>query len=62
MADRTGAGGYGTNDDVRIAWTDRGGPLILAVQSTRPARDAPRVDALGGETASPLAETVVRPS
>ncbi|MFF0199553.1 class A beta-lactamase [Streptomyces sp. NPDC005017] len=58
VADKTGGGSYGTNNDVGIAWTDRGVPLLLSVQSTRPTPDAPRVDALIKETASLLAEAL----
>lgn len=40
VADKTGAGAYGTGNDVGIAWTPDGTPIVLAVLSTHP--DAPK--------------------
>ncbi len=59
IADKTGGGFYGANNDVGIAWTEDGTPLVLAVQTTLPERDAAYDHALIVETAKLLAETLV---
>lgn len=58
IADKTGGGFYGTNNNAGIAWTEDGTPLVLAVQTTRPAQDAAPDHALIVETAELLAETL----
>lgn len=55
VADKTGAGFYGANNDVGIAWTPDGTPIVLAVQVTKPERDAAWDHALIAETAAVLA-------
>ncbi|MFJ9040920.1 class A beta-lactamase [Streptomyces sp. NPDC102406] len=40
LADKTGTGSYGTANDVGIAWTPSGAPVVLSVLSTKPAQDA----------------------
>ncbi|MFJ5607806.1 class A beta-lactamase [Streptomyces sp. NPDC093221] len=47
IGDKTGTGGYGTRNDIAIAWPPGGGaPIVLAVLSRRAAEDATRDDAL----------------
>ncbi|MFF4830357.1 class A beta-lactamase [Streptomyces sp. NPDC001315] len=59
IADKTGAGGvYGTNHDVGVAWTDDGTPLVLAVLTTKPDRDAAADHDLVVATATLLAEVL----
>ncbi|PWI18522.1 class A beta-lactamase [Streptomyces sp. Act143] len=58
VADKTGGGSYGTNNNVGIAWTEDGTPLLLAVLTTMPAPDAARDDALVRDTAALLADTL----
>ncbi|MFI6008933.1 class A beta-lactamase [Streptomyces sp. NPDC051243] len=58
VADKTGGGSYGTNNDVGIAWTEDGTPLVLAVQTTRPERDAALDHSLIVETAALLARAL----
>lgn len=58
VADKTGGGSYGTNNNVGIAWTEDGTPLLLAVLSTLPAQDAARDDVLIRDTAALLAHTL----
>ncbi len=58
LADKTGGGSYGTNNDAGIAWTDDGTPLVLVVQTTKPEQDAAPDHALIVETAELLAETL----
>ncbi|MFD5075380.1 class A beta-lactamase [Streptomyces sp. NPDC058371] len=58
IADKTGTGSYGTANDVGIAWTPSGAPVVLAVLTTRSAPDALPVDALVAETAKALASAM----
>ncbi|MBD0740422.1 class A beta-lactamase [Streptomyces sp. CBMA29] len=47
IGDKTGTGGYGTRNDIAIAWPPGGAaPIVLAVLSRRAAKDATRDDAL----------------
>ncbi|MEF9886853.1 class A beta-lactamase [Streptomyces sp. P9-A4] len=55
LADKTGGGRYGTNNDAGVTWPPDGGPIVLAVMTTRDAEDAPPVDALVAEAASAVA-------
>ncbi|MFJ1971245.1 class A beta-lactamase [Streptomyces sp. NPDC087903] len=58
IADKTGGGWYGANNDVGIAWTEDGTPLVLAVQTTLPDRDAAYDHDLIKETAALLADAL----
>ncbi|MBC9715228.1 class A beta-lactamase [Streptomyces sp. TRM66268-LWL] len=41
IGDKTGNGSYGTRNDIALAWPPQGGkPVVLAVMSRRPGRDA----------------------
>ncbi|WP_328497364.1 class A beta-lactamase [Streptomyces sp. NBC_00414] len=55
LGDKTGTGRYGTSNDVGIAWTPDGTPIVLAVLSTKPDEDAPKDDELVAEAARLLA-------
>ncbi|MFE5815423.1 class A beta-lactamase [Streptomyces sp. NPDC056479] len=59
IADKTGSGSYGTTNNVGVAWTPDGAPVVLAVLSTKPAQDAVWDDALVAETARFLSEILV---
>ena len=37
VADKTGGGSYGSCNDVGVAWTPEGAPVVLAVLTTKPA-------------------------
>ncbi|MEU6213862.1 class A beta-lactamase [Streptomyces sp. NPDC047023] len=56
LGDKTGAGSYGTNNDVGIAWPPGRPPVLLSVLSTMPEQAAPREDALIARTAKLLAD------
>ncbi|MEU6089534.1 class A beta-lactamase [Streptomyces sp. NPDC047085] len=56
--DKTGTGDYATANDIGVAWTTRGTPLVLAVLSTKATKDAPVDDALIADTARVLARTL----
>ncbi|MEU7423406.1 class A beta-lactamase [Streptomyces sp. NPDC040750] len=58
LADKTGTGSYATANDVGVAWTTRGTPVVLAVLSTKSAQDAPVDDALVAEAARIVARTL----
>lgn len=56
IADKTGSGDYGTANDVGIAWTEAGDPVVLAVLTTKPTLpDAPYDNQLVAETAELVA-------
>ncbi|MEV6211469.1 class A beta-lactamase [Kitasatospora sp. NPDC051914] len=55
LADKTGTGSYGTTNDVGIAWTADGTPLVLSVLSTRTESDATADEPLIARTAALLA-------
>ncbi|NNN36665.1 class A beta-lactamase [Streptomyces sp. S3(2020)] len=58
VADKTGGGSYGTNNNVGIAWTPQGTPLVLAVLTTKPEQSAARDDELVRDTAELLADAL----
>ncbi|MET9829355.1 class A beta-lactamase [Streptomyces sp. NPDC006385] len=58
IADKTGGGSYGANNNAGIAWTENGTPLVLAVQTTRPEQDAAWDNELIAKTAELLAKTL----
>ncbi|WP_217212032.1 class A beta-lactamase [Streptomyces sp. AC550_RSS872] len=58
LADKTGGGSYGTNNDAGIAWTEDGTPLVLVVQTTKPEQGAAPDHALIVKTAELLADTL----
>jgi beta-lactamase class C len=41
VADKTGAGGYGTTNDVAVIWPPSRAPLVLSIYFTQPRADAP---------------------
>ncbi|MFL1904177.1 class A beta-lactamase [Streptomyces tauricus] len=59
LGDKTGTGKYGTSNDVGIAWTPDGTPVVLAVLSTKPDPDAPKDDELVADAAELLAAALV---
>jgi beta-lactamase class A len=55
LGDKTGTGRYGTSNDVGVAWTPDGAPVVLAVLSTKSDPDAPKDDELVAGSARLLA-------
>ncbi|WP_020672280.1 class A beta-lactamase [Amycolatopsis nigrescens] len=51
LGDKTGSGDYGTTNDVGVAWTADGTPIVLAVLSTKHTQDAAYDDLLIADTA-----------
>ncbi|MEU2163189.1 class A beta-lactamase [Streptomyces sp. NPDC019208] len=58
LADKTGAGEYGTNNDVGVAWAPDGTPVVLAVLTTRQHPEAAGDNALVARTAELLADVL----
>ena len=52
VADKTGAGNYGTRNDLAVAWPPSGAPVILAVMSTKDVQDASHEDGLIAQATS----------
>lgn len=55
IADKTGTGGYGTANDVGIAWPPGRGPIVMAVLTTKHVSTAPADEPLVAEAAALLA-------
>ncbi|MFD8014531.1 class A beta-lactamase [Streptomyces sp. NPDC058955] len=56
VADKTGGGDYGGNNDVAVTWPPDGGPILLSVLTTRFEPDAKGVDELVAAAATIVAE------
>ncbi|MFI1968418.1 class A beta-lactamase [Streptomyces cinnamoneus] len=59
VADKTGGGDYGTNNDVGLAWTPDGTPIVLAVLTTKHEPKPPADDPLVARAAELLATALV---
>ncbi|UVS77356.1 class A beta-lactamase [Actinokineospora sp. UTMC 2448] len=51
VGDKTGAGAYGTRNDIAVLWPPDRAPIVMAVMTTRPTPDAEYRDALVAEAA-----------
>ncbi|MFF7355824.1 class A beta-lactamase [Streptomyces filipinensis] len=58
LADKTGTGDYGSANDIGVAWTTRGTPVLLTVLTAKGAQHAPADDALVEEAARLLARVL----
>lgn len=58
VADKTGSGKYGTNNDVGLVWPPGHAPLVMAVLTTRREPDAAPDNPLIAETATLLARAL----
>lgn len=52
VADKSGAGGHGTRNDIGIAWPPDADPIVIAVFTTRGVEGAPADDTLVAEVAA----------
>lgn len=52
VADKTGNGGWGTRNDIAIAWPPSGPPVVIAILSHRGSANAPSQDALIADAAT----------
>ncbi|QWB27068.1 MULTISPECIES: class A beta-lactamase [Streptomyces] len=55
VADKTGGGRYGGNNDVGITWPPDGPPIVMSVLTTQPEEDAPSDNPLVADAAALLA-------
>ncbi|QLE76403.1 class A beta-lactamase [Streptomyces rectiverticillatus] len=55
VADKTGAGSYGTSNDVGVVWTPKGAPVVVSVLTTKHEPKAAGDDALVRKAAELLA-------
>jgi beta-lactamase class A len=46
VGDKSGTGGYGTDNDIAVLWPPKRSPIVLAIMSTRSTQTAPPSDAL----------------
>ncbi|GIJ56492.1 beta-lactamase [Virgisporangium aurantiacum] len=58
IGDKTGTGDYATANDVGVAWTTRGTPVVLAVLSTKATKDAPVTNPLIADAARLMASVL----
>lgn len=58
VADKTGTGDYGTANDIAVVWPPGSAPLLIAIMSSRAARDAAYDQALIAEAAAYVAEAL----
>ncbi|TQN28441.1 beta-lactamase class A [Haloactinospora alba] len=58
VGDKSGAGGYGTRNDIGLLWPPEGDPIVLAVMSSKDEEDAEYDDALVAEAAGVVADAL----
>nr|BFD80886.1 hypothetical protein StreXyl84_02870 [Streptomyces sp. Xyl84] len=58
VGDKTGTGDYASANDIGVAWTTRGTPVVLAVLTSKPAKDAAVDNALVADAARVVARTL----
>ncbi|MFH8790767.1 class A beta-lactamase [Streptomyces roseoverticillatus] len=58
VADKTGAGSYGTNNDVAVTWSPKGAPVVMSILTTKHEATAKGDDALVAGTAKILASAL----
>ena len=52
VADKSGAGSYGTRNDIAVLWPPTGAPIVLTVMSSRTRIDAPYDNGLIADAAA----------
>jgi beta-lactamase class A len=58
VADKTGTGSYGTANDIAVVFPPSSAPLIVAIMSSKPAKDAAHDEALIAEAARYVTTTL----
>lgn len=58
VADKTGTGDYGTLNDIAIVWPPKTPPLVIAIMSSKPTKDATYNQALIAEAAAHVVATL----
>ncbi|MFI5782199.1 class A beta-lactamase [Nocardia sp. NPDC051570] len=51
VGDKTGTGDYGSANDIAVAWTERGTPVVISILTVKPAQQAQADNALLAEAA-----------
>ncbi|MFC3688534.1 class A beta-lactamase [Aquipuribacter hungaricus] len=59
VGDKSGSGRYGTRNDIAVVRPPGGGPVVVAVMTSRAEEDAERSDALVAAAAARVLETLV---
>lgn len=60
VGDRTGTGDWGRAHDIAVLWPPREAPMVIAVLTEHPDRDAPDADALVAEATRRTLAALVR--
>ena len=60
VADKSGAGGYATRNDIAVVWPPAGSPLVVVIMSTRSTEDAVYDNALIARAASMAVQALGR--
>lgn len=60
VAGKTGTGEYGTLNDIAVVWPPGKAPIVLAIMSSKAAKDAPYDEALLAEAAKYVVETLAK--
>lgn len=58
VGDKSGAGGYGTRNDIGLLWPPEGDPIVLAVMSSKDEEDAEYDDALVADAAEVVVDAL----
>ncbi|CAM03552.1 beta-lactamase class A [Saccharopolyspora erythraea NRRL 2338] len=58
VANKTGTGDYGTLNDIAVVWPPDSAPLVIAIMSSKPAKDAEYDEALLAEAAAHVIATL----
>src|SRR5690606_18374383 len=58
VGDKTGNGGYGTRNDIAVAWPPDGDPVVIAVLSTRGQEGADHDDQLIADAAAVVVDAL----
>ncbi|RCV51722.1 class A beta-lactamase [Marinitenerispora sediminis] len=58
VGDKTGAGGYGTRNDIAVVWPPDDAPIVIAIMSSRDAEDAQYDNALIAESAAVVVDAL----
>lgn len=51
VGDKTGSGGYGTNNDIAVLWPPHGSPIIMVIYTTQKEKEALKRDEFIAEVA-----------
>jgi beta-lactamase class A len=62
VGDKTGNGGYGTRNDIAVAWPPDGDPVVIAVLSSRDQEGADHDDQLIADTAGVVVDSLAERS